>query len=86
MSQGLIRYNQEPEEIATELYRILTNSDYKKNLLANLWETFSSMYSNPESNFGNVLAKVAGLGSLRSQTNLDIELYPVCEESLSVER
>jgi hypothetical protein len=86
MSRGLIRYNQDPQEIATELYRILTDPEYQKNLLTNLWETFSNMYSNPESNFGAVLARVARLSPPSSQTNFDIKLYSVYEESLSVER
>jgi hypothetical protein len=75
MSQGLIRYDQEPKEIASELYRILTASDYKKELLTSLWATFSSLYSSPQSNFGNILAQVAGLSLDSSQIHLDSEMY-----------
>ncbi len=61
MEQGLIRYNQDPQEIASEIIRILTEPGQREALVNNLEDTFNSMYSNPESNFGIVLARVARL-------------------------
>lgn len=75
MSQGLVRYNQDPKEIGAEIFRIINDPGYKTNLLHSLWSTFSNMYSDPQSNFGSVLARIAGLSLSSSQMHLDAEIY-----------
>lgn len=61
MKQGLLTYNQDSTEIATEVYRILTEPDCQDMLVRSIEKLFSDMYVHPESNFGSVLAKVAGV-------------------------
>ncbi len=63
MNGGLLAYNQDPAEVGAEMYRILTQSDYRDALVNSLQELFTTMYSDPETNFGMVLARVAGLNT-----------------------
>lgn len=61
MKHGLLAYNEDPTEISAEMYRILTESDYQDTVVKSLEELFMGMYSHQESNFGAVLAKLAGV-------------------------
>lgn len=61
LKYGLLRYNLQPDKMGEYFYKILTNSEHRNKSRNAIQDTFNAMRSNPETNFGDILACVAGL-------------------------
>jgi hypothetical protein len=61
MPLGHFRYNQPVEALAAEITRLLDDSAYREQSGGSLWSLFDRMYASPETNFGHVLARFAGV-------------------------
>jgi hypothetical protein len=61
LPRGLVRYDQSPDAIGEEIYRVLTRPAYRRELVNAQVAAFAAMYADPRTNFGSVLARIAGL-------------------------
>jgi hypothetical protein len=61
MKQGLLHYNDPPEEIGAEIFRVLTAPEYRQSMVSYQQTMLLSMFLDPEINFGHIMAEVAGL-------------------------
>jgi hypothetical protein len=61
MEMGILKYDQNPIEMGNEIYKILTDSEYQEQLISHLSALLNSMYSNPDTNFWDVVHRIAGL-------------------------
>jgi hypothetical protein len=59
LRRGVIQCNQGPEELADEIVRVLEVPGYRRALVRSMADTFTQMYVDPHTNFGDVLTELA---------------------------
>ncbi len=69
LNRGVLEYNTPFGEMAEEMVKILNDPDYRKNLLQELGKMLYENYVHPDTNFGNLIAKTAGLTTFEINKN-----------------